>query len=158
MASGERIVASESEEREPVVREKRQNEANCSWCKSLAYCDLARNKAESTRKTNPISGRRQGTWGERRVARRTLGANHASQVPERVAPSAPSRSDRFWLCELRVSLHFSTFYGSSVQNMDTQLGARHRRRTPTIYRGRAQRTISAGSWLRQGLLTSRAPA
>ena len=30
VASGGRIVASESEEREPVVREKRQNEANLS--------------------------------------------------------------------------------------------------------------------------------
>jgi len=30
--------------------------------------------------------------------------------------------------------------------MDTQLGARHRRRTPTIHRGSTQRTISAGSW------------
>jgi len=39
------------------------------------------------------------------------------------------------------SRHFSTFYGSSVQAMDTQLDARHRRRTPTIHRGRAQRTI-----------------
>jgi len=43
------------------------------------------------------------------------------------------------------SRHFSTFYGSSVQAMDTQLDARHRRRTPTIHRGRAQRTISAGA-------------
>src|SRR5271166_241447 len=34
-----------------------------------------------------------------------------------------------WLRELRVSRHFSTFYGSSVQSMDTQLGARPRRRT-----------------------------
>src|SRR5208282_3360727 len=50
-------------------------------------------------------------------------------------------SDRFWLRELRVSQHFSTFYGSSVQSMDTKLGARHRRRTPTIHRGRAQRTM-----------------
>ena len=48
-----------------------------------------------------------------------------------------------WLRELRVSQHFSTFYGSSVQSMDTQLDARHRRRTPTIHRGTAQRTISA---------------
>ncbi len=32
-------------------------------------------------------------------------------------------SDRFWLLELRVSQHFSTFYGSSVQAMDTQLNA-----------------------------------
>ena len=30
-------------------------------------------------------------------------------------------SDRFGLCELRVSQHFSTFYGPSVQAMDTQL-------------------------------------
>ncbi len=29
------------------------------------------------------------------------------------------RSDRFWLRELRVSRHFSTFYGPSVQAMDT---------------------------------------
>jgi hypothetical protein len=58
-------------------------------------------------------------------------------------------SDRFWLCELRVSQHFSTFYGPSVQAMDTQLGARHRRWTPMIHRGRARRTISAGSWFGQ---------
>src|SRR5271166_3123201 len=32
-------------------------------------------------------------------------------------------SDRFWLLELRVSQHFSTFYGSSVQSMGTQLNA-----------------------------------
>jgi hypothetical protein len=32
------------------------------------------------------------------------------------------------------SRHFSTFYGSSVQSMDTQIGARHRRRTPMIHR------------------------
>src|SRR5271166_1160606 len=32
-------------------------------------------------------------------------------------------SDRFWLCELRVSQHSSTFYGSSVQSMGTQLNA-----------------------------------
>ncbi len=36
----------------------------------------------------------------------------------------------FSLLEFRVSLHFSTFYGSSVQAMDTQLGARHQRRVP----------------------------
>src|SRR5512135_1794114 len=42
---------------------------------------------------------------------------------------------------LAIVSHFSTFYGPSVQAMDTQLGARHRRRTPTIHRGRAQRTM-----------------
>ena len=69
-----------------------------------------------------------------------------------------SRSDRFRLFELRVSRHFSTFYGPSVQSMDTQLGARQRRRTPTIHRGSTQRTISAGSWFAQGLQTSGDPA
>src|SRR5271165_3590049 len=67
-------------------------------------------------------------------------------------------SDRFWLLELRVSRHFSTFYGPSVQAMDTQLGARHRRPPPTIRRGSAQRTIFAGSWFGQGLLTLPEPA
>ena len=64
------------------------------------------------------------------------------------SPAWPRRvagSDRFWLRELRDSQHFSTFYGPSVQAMDTQLGPRHRRRTPTIHRGRAQRRICAGS-------------
>ena len=35
--------------------------------------------------------------------------------------------------------HFHTFYGPSVQTMDTQLGARQGRRAPTIHRDRAQR-------------------
>jgi hypothetical protein len=52
------------------------------------------------------------------------------------------RSDRFWLLELRVSQHFSTFYGPSVQAMDTQLGARHRRWTPTI--------VGRGAWSVRG--------
>src|SRR5271166_7034946 len=69
---------------------------------------------------------------------------------QRAANTSCPRSDRFWLLELRVSRHFSTFYGPSVQAMDTQLGARQRRRTPTNHRGRAQRTISAGSWFGQG--------
>src|SRR5271166_774535 len=63
-----------------------------------------------------------------------------------------------WLRELRVSQHFSTFYGPSVQAMETQLGARHRRRTLTIHRSRAQRTISAGSWFGQGWETLPEPA
>src|SRR5208337_237475 len=46
---------------------------------------------------------------------------------------------------LNISQHFSTFYGPSVQAMDTRLGARHRRWTPMIHRGRARRTISAGA-------------
>ena len=51
----------------------------------------------------------------------------------------------FCLFELRESQHFSTSYGPSVQAMDTQLGARHRRWTPVIHRDRAQRTITADS-------------
>ena len=39
------------------------------------------------------------------------------------ANTSRPRSDRLWLRELRVSQHFSTFYGSSVQAMDTQLKA-----------------------------------
>jgi hypothetical protein len=42
---------------------------------------------------------------------------------QRAVNTCRPRSDRFWLLELRVSQHFSTFYGSSVQAMDTQLNA-----------------------------------
>src|SRR5271166_3898873 len=46
--------------------------------------------------------------------------------PTRCAASTSCpRSDPFWLLEFRVSRHFYTFYGSSVQSMGTQLGARH---------------------------------
>ena len=38
-------------------------------------------------------------------------------------PRGAACSDRFWLLELRVSQHFSTFYEPSVQAMDTQLKA-----------------------------------
>src|SRR5271157_2481362 len=48
----------------------------------------------------------------------------------RPANTSCPRSGRFRLRELRVSRHFSTFYGSSVQAMDAQFGARPRRRTP----------------------------
>ena len=45
---------------------------------------------------------------------------------------------------------FSAFLHQSrpklFQVIDTRLGARHRRRTPMVHRGRAQRTISAGSF------------
>ena len=42
---------------------------------------------------------------------------------QRTANTTRPRSYRLWLLELRVSRHFSTFYGPSVQSMDTQLGA-----------------------------------
>jgi hypothetical protein len=60
-------------------------------------------------------------------------------MPFTSVPFLLLRSGRFRLRELRVSQHFSTFYGSFVQSMDTQLdtqlGTRHRRRTPTIHLG-----------------------
>src|SRR5271165_6228922 len=55
-------------------------------------------------------------------------------LTQRAVNTSGPRSGRFRLCELRVSQQFYTFYGSSVQSMDTPLGARHRRRTPTIHR------------------------
>jgi len=48
--------------------EKRQNEANCSWCWPLVYSNLGRTKAGSSRKTNPILGLRSRVRGERRAA------------------------------------------------------------------------------------------
>jgi hypothetical protein len=42
-------------------------------------------------------------------------------------PTLLSSLEAFCRFELRVSRHFSTFYGPSVQSMDTQLGARQRR-------------------------------
>ncbi|MGZ3353819.1 MAG: hypothetical protein ACXVBO_03020, partial [Isosphaeraceae bacterium] len=69
---------------------------------------------------------------------------------------------RFWLLELRVSQHFSTFYEPSVQAMDIQLGGRHRRRTPANvgarlgacteavlggrYRRRTPANVERGAW------------
>ena len=84
---------------------------------------------------------------ELRVSRHFTSAHLFSPwIPHsRAANTTRPRSYRLWLLELRVSRHFSTFYGPSVQSMDIQLCARHRRRTPTIHRGRAQRTTSAGS-------------
>jgi hypothetical protein len=68
------------------------------------------------------------------------GLNPSPNEPGSLAwPRMTAGSDRFRLRELRVSQHFSTFYGSSVQAMDAQLGARYRRWTPPIHRGRAQR-------------------
>ena len=43
-------------------------------------------------------------------------------------PRRAAGSDRFWLLELRVSQHFSTFYEPSVQAMDTHV-TRQRSRT-----------------------------
>ena len=93
-----------------------------------------------------------------------LGANRVSQAQKGGAPAAagdlrlghraPGRGGRrasiplpalttlrsalgaFGLCEFRESQHISTFYSPSVQAMETRLGARQRRRPPTVHRGR----------------------
>src|SRR5271166_2845772 len=68
-------------------------------------------------------------------ARRLPGSKAIRRAHFRLGHRVPPRqgwaagSDRFWLRELRVSQHFSTFYGPSVQAMETQLGARQRRWT-----------------------------
>ena len=91
----------------------------------MTYCDLGRTKAGSSRKTNPISGRRQCDASKCEMSR--LG-----RVPPSAGRVVIDRKAWYlsllaqaavWLRELRVSRHFSTFYGSSVQSMDTQLDA-----------------------------------
>ena len=53
-----------------------------------------------------------------------LSASSRERYPTRCAANTSRpRSDRFWLRELRVSQHFSTFYEPSVQAVDTQLNA-----------------------------------
>ena len=68
------------------------------------------------------------------------------------------RSGRFWLFELRVSQHFSTFYGPSVQAMDTQLedniDGEPRRSTEVVLN---EPRLSAGSWFGQGWETTPEP-
>ena len=53
-----------------------------------------------------------------------LSASSRERYPtQRAANTSCPRSGCFWLLELRVSQHFSTFYGPSVQAVDTQLNA-----------------------------------
>jgi hypothetical protein len=58
-------------------------------------------------------------------------------------------SDRFWLLELRVSRTFLDQLRPKLFRPWIPNSARHRRWTPMIHRGRARRTISAGSWFGQ---------
>src|SRR5208337_4835842 len=60
---------------------------------------------------------------------RSICSGHGCPTQGAANTSCPS-SDRFRLRELRESQHFSTFYGPSVQSMDTQLGVRQGRWTP----------------------------
>src|SRR5271157_467982 len=73
---------------------------------------------------------------------RSICSGHGCPTQGAANTSCPS-SDRFRLRELRESQHFSTFYGPSVQSMDTQLGVRQGRWTPAVHRDRAQRCEKA---------------
>ncbi len=68
---------------------------------------------------------------------------------QRVASTPCPRSDRFWLLELRVSRTFLDQLRPQLLRPWIPNSARHRRWTPMIQRGRARRTISAGSWFGQ---------
>ncbi len=106
----------------------------------------------------------------------TLGANHVSRAPEgdpaaagdlRLGHRAPGRGGRqasvplpalttllsalkafcFVCANSAFSQQISTFYGPSVQAMETRLGARQRRRPPMVHRGSAPTPhASSGQW------------
>src|SRR5271166_320447 len=58
------------------------------------------------------------------------------ETPVKALTTLLSALGAFCLCEFRVSQQISTFYGPSVHTMETRLGARQRRRPPTVHRGR----------------------
>jgi hypothetical protein len=60
---------------------------------------------------------------------------------QRAANTSCPRSDRFWLLELRVSRTFLDKLRPQLLRAWIPSSARHRRWTPTIHRGRAQRTM-----------------
>ncbi len=67
-----------------------------------------------------------GRLGHRAPGR---GGRRAS-IPLPALATLLSALGAFGLCEFRVSQQISTFYGPSVQTMETRLGARQRRRAP----------------------------
>ncbi len=68
---------------------------------------------------------------------------------QRAATTSCPRLGRFWLLELRVSRTFLDQLRPQLLRPWIPNSARHRRWTPMIQRGRARRTISAGSWFGQ---------
>ncbi len=57
-------------------------------------------------------------------------------IPLHALTTLLSAQGAFCLWEFRVSQQISTFYGPSVQTMETRLSARQRRRPPMVHRGR----------------------
>jgi len=96
----------------------------------------------------------QWRWGPTGFPGRQKGGDPAAAGDLRLGHRAPGRGGRrasiplhalttlrsalgaFCLCEFRESQQISTFYDPSVQAMKTRLGARQRRRPPTVHRGR----------------------
>src|SRR5208337_4415568 len=76
------------------------------------------------KRTNAILGQPLMCIRQARLEPLALSASSRERYPTRCAANTSRpRSDRFWLRELRVSQHFSTFYEPSVQAVDTQLNA-----------------------------------
>src|SRR5271166_5457512 len=75
--------------------------------------------------------------GNLRLGHRAPGrGGRRASIPLHALTTLLSALGAFGLCEFRVSQQISTFYGPSVQAMETRLGARQRRRPPTVHRGR----------------------
>src|SRR5271165_3077819 len=84
-----------------------------------------------------------GRLGHRAPGR---GGRRAS-IPLPALATLLSALGAFGLCEFRVSQQISTFYGPSVQAMETRLGARQRRRPPMVHRGSVPTLhASSGQW------------
>jgi len=69
--------------------------------------------------------------GDLRLGHRAPGrGGRRASIPLPALTTLRSALGAFGLCEFRVSQQISTFYGPSVQTMETRLGARQRRRPP----------------------------
>src|SRR5271166_6612504 len=73
--------------------------------------------------------------GDLRLGHRAPGrGGRRASIPLHALTTLLSALGAFCLCEFRVSQQISTFYGPSVQAIETRLGARQRRRPPTVHR------------------------
>jgi hypothetical protein len=116
-AWGDGIVVSESEGRELEVIEKRQNEANLPVVLIIDILRLRTNKRgiEQEKRTQFPAGGKGGSneWRQ----------NSGQWSVNLEAVEWPASPGRFVCLNSAFSQHFSTFYGSSVQALDTQLNA-----------------------------------
>ena len=74
--------------------------------------------------------------GDLRLGHRAPGrGGRRASIPLHALTTLRSALGAFCLWEFRVSQQISTFYGPSVQAMETRLGARQQRWPPTVHRG-----------------------